>query len=158
VARRVWESRDGLPGRACWLLLRRDLDGTEPRYYLSNAPAGTSPLALAQVAAARWVIETEFQTAKGETGLDEYEVRSWQGWHHHIALALLAGAFLLGLQQGWGGVSALPHPPAAQPRAADPAAPARLGRQRPARLDPPHPGPQRAGQALPPQAAPAPAA
>ena len=48
-------------------------------------------------------IETEFQTAKGETGLDEYEVRSWQGWHHHIALALLAGAFLLDLQQDWGG-------------------------------------------------------
>ena len=50
----------------------------------------------------RWCVETEFQTDKGETGLDEYEVRSWQGWHHHIVLAMLAGAFLLRLQQEWG--------------------------------------------------------
>src|SRR5207248_5335859 len=97
VALRVWESRDGLPGRACWLLLRRNLYGSEPRSYLSNPPADMPLLTLAQVAAARWVIETEFETAKGETGLDEYEVRSWQGWHHHITLALLAGAFLLTL-------------------------------------------------------------
>jgi len=103
VAQRVWESRAGLPGRPCWLLLRRNLDGSEPRSYLSNAPPETALLTLAQVAAARWIIETEFQTAKGETGLDEYEVRSWQGWHHHMTLALLAGAFLLTLQQDWGG-------------------------------------------------------
>lgn len=103
VALRVWESRDGLPGRACWLLLRRNLDGSEPRYYLSNAPDDTPPLRLAQVAAARWVIETEFEISKSETGLDEYEVRSWRGWHHHMALALLAAAFLLTLQQDWGG-------------------------------------------------------
>jgi len=102
VARRVWESRAGLPGRACWLLLRRNLDGSEARYYLSNAPADATVLTLARVAATRWIIETEFQTAKGETGLDEYEVRSWRGWHHHLALALLAGAFLLSLQQDWG--------------------------------------------------------
>jgi Transposase DDE domain len=102
VARRVWERRDGLPGRACWLVLRRNLDGREARYYLSNAPEDTPLLTLAQVAAARWVIETEFETAKGETGLDEYEVRSWAGWHHHITLALLAATFLLTLQQDWG--------------------------------------------------------
>jgi SRSO17 transposase len=47
VALRVWESRDGVPGRACWLLLRRNLDGTEPRYYLSNAPADTPLLTVA---------------------------------------------------------------------------------------------------------------
>ncbi len=154
VARRVWESRDGLPGRACWLLLRRNLDGSEPRYYLSNAPAATPLLTLAQVAAARWIIETEFQTAKGETGLDEYEVRGWQGWHHHIALALLAGAFLLTLQQDWGGEDAPDHPAAAQPRAADAAAAADLDRRRTARLAPRHPGPQRAGQTIAPQTTP----
>ena len=49
------------------------------------------------------MIETDFQTAKGEAGLDEYEVRSWQGWHHPMTLALLAAAFLLTLQQDWGG-------------------------------------------------------
>ena len=34
--------------------------------------------------------------------LDEYETRSWAGWHHHIAMCLLGGAFLLSLQQDWG--------------------------------------------------------
>jgi SRSO17 transposase len=158
VARRVWESRDGLPGRVSWLLLRRNLDGSEPRYYLSNAPADTALRTLAQVAAARWIIETEFQTAKGETGLDEYEVRSWQGWHHHIALALLAGVFLLTLQQDWGGKSAPTHPPTGQPRAAGAAAATSLDRRRPACRAPRYPSPQRAGQTRtsqtsPPQAA-----
>ena len=50
----------------------------------------------------RWRIETEFQTEKGDVGLDEYETRSWAGWHHHIAMCLLAGAFLLSLQQDGG--------------------------------------------------------
>jgi SRSO17 transposase len=102
AAQRVWESRDGLPGRECWLVLRRNPDGSEPKYYLSNAPADTPLLILGQVGAKRWPVETEFQTEKGETGLDEYEVRSWPGWHHHITLSLLAGAFLLSLQQDWG--------------------------------------------------------
>jgi SRSO17 transposase len=123
AALRVWESRDGLPGRACWLVLRRDLDGSEAKYFLSNAPVDTPLLRMAQVGAMRWPIETEFQTEKGETGLDEYEVRSWLGWHHHITMALLAGAFLLSLQLDWGekdapDYSATDHAPATTPAAA----------------------------------------
>jgi SRSO17 transposase len=148
VALRVWESRDGLPGRACWLLLRRNLDGSEPRYYLSKAPEDIPLLTLAQVAAARWVIETEIQTAKGETGLDEYEVRSWAGWHHHSTLALLAGAFLLTLQQDWGGKDAPAHAPASQPRAARAAAPAHVDAGGAPALARRHPRAQRAGQTL----------
>ncbi len=109
AALRVWESRDGLPGRECWLVLRRDLDGSEPKYYLSNAPTDTPLRRLAQVGAMRWPIETEFQTEKGETGLDEYEVRTWLGWQHHITMALLAGAFLLDLQLAWGEKAAPDH-------------------------------------------------
>src|SRR6266571_4714700 len=148
AALRVWESRDGLPGRACWLLLRRNLDGSEPRYYLSNAPADTPLLTLAQVAAARWVIETEFETAKGETGLDEYEVRSWQGWHHHITLALLAGAFLLTLQQEWGEKDAPAHAAPSQPRVAGTAPPSHVDTGRVAPVAQHHPAAQRAGQTL----------
>jgi SRSO17 transposase len=154
VARRVWECRDGLPGRACWLLLRHNLDGREPRYYLSNAPADTPLLTLAHVAATRWVIETEFQTAKGETGLDEYEVRSWQGWHHHITLALLAGAFLLTLQQDWGGKHAPDYPTTTQPPAPGIPPTAHLGCGRPARLAFRYPKPQRTSQTGPSQAPP----
>lgn len=109
VGQRVWESRDGLPGRACWLVLRRNLDGSEPKAYLSNAPADTPLIALAEVGAQRWTIETAFQQAKGEAGLDEYEVRGWVGWHHHITLVLLAAAFLLTIQQVWGGKAGPSH-------------------------------------------------
>lgn len=118
AARRVWESREGLPGRECWLVLRRNPDGSEPKHYLSNAPADTPLLTLAQVGAKRWPIETEFQLEKNETGLDEYEVRSWQGWHHHITMALLAGILLLSLQQEWGEKDAPGDSAANQPSAA----------------------------------------
>jgi len=118
AARRVWESREGLPGHECWLVLRRNPDGSESKYYLSNAPADTPLLTLAQVGAKRWPIETEFQTEKNETGLDEYEVRSWQSWHHHITMALLAGIFLLSLQQEWGEKDAPGDSAANQPSAA----------------------------------------
>ena len=76
---------------------RRNLD--QRVYYLSNAPEGTTLETLAYVGGSRWRIETEFETEKGDVGLDEYETRSWAGWHHHIAMCLLGGAFLLSLQQ-----------------------------------------------------------
>ena len=57
-------------------------------------------------------LETEFETEKSDVGLDEYETRTWAGWHHHIALCLLAGAFLLSLQQAWGEKDAADHPSA----------------------------------------------
>ena len=81
---------------------RRNLDGSEPRYYLSNAPMDTPLETLAYVGGSRWRIETEFETEKSDVGLDEYETRTWAGWHHHVALCLLGGAFLLSLQQAWG--------------------------------------------------------
>ena len=90
------------PGEVHWAIWRRNLDGSEPRYYLSNAPGDTPLETLARVGGSRWHIETEFETEKSDVGLDEYETRTWAGWHHHIALCLLAGAFLLSLQQDWG--------------------------------------------------------
>jgi SRSO17 transposase len=153
VAHRLWESREGLPGRACWLLLRRNLDGSEPRYYLSNAPDDTPLLRLAQVAAARWIIETEFATSKSETGLDEYEVRSWRGWHHHMTLALLAAAFLLTLQQDWGGKDAPGDATPNQSGAPGTAPAPHLDARRVADLAHRHPGAQHTGQSIPPQTA-----
>ena len=96
--------------RRALLCGRRNLDGSEPRYYLSNAPEDTPLETLAYVGGSRWRIETEFETEKSDVGLDEYETRTpyrvrgrlWAGWHHHVALRLLGGAFLLSLQQAWG--------------------------------------------------------
>ena len=101
-AQRVRVTRKGKPGEEMWAVYRRNLDGSEPRYYLSNAPEDTALETLAYVGGPRWRIETEFQTEKSDVGLDEYETRSWAGWQHHIAMCLLGGAFLLSLQQDWG--------------------------------------------------------
>ncbi len=109
AAEPVRQTRDGAPGGVLWLVYRENLDGSEPRYFLSNAPAATPLETLAWVAAARWPIETEFETDKSDIGLDEYEVRSWAGWHHHITMCLLASAFLLTLQQEWGEKDAPAH-------------------------------------------------
>ena len=114
-AQRVRVTRKSKPGEIHWALWRRNLDGSEPRYYLSNAPEDTTLETLACVGGSRWRIETEFQTEKSDVGLDEYETRSWAGWHHHIAMCLLGGAFLLSLQQAWGKKDAPNHPPAGVP-------------------------------------------
>ena len=102
-AQRVRPTSKRKPGEIHWAIYRRNLDGSEPRYYLSNAPEDTPLETLAYVGGSRWRIETEFETEKIDVGLDEYETRTWAGWHHHVALCLLAGAFLLSLQQDWGG-------------------------------------------------------
>ena len=117
-AQRVRVTKKGKPGEEIWALYRRNLDGSEPRYYLSNAPEDTTLEKLAYVGGSRWRIETEFETEKGDVGLDEYEARSWAGWHHHIAMCLLGGAFLLGLQQDWGKKDAPNHPSAGVPGSA----------------------------------------
>jgi len=77
------------------VLARRSLDvPDEIAYYRVFAPEGTAVAELARVAGARWTIEIGFERAKGEVGLDEYEVRRWEGWYRHITLSLLADAYL----------------------------------------------------------------
>jgi SRSO17 transposase len=146
AARRVHEFNDQVLGRESWALFRRNLDGSELKYYLSNAPITTSLATLAWVTSCRWSIETEFKTEKGHTGLDEYEVRRWNGWHHHLTLALLAGAFLMGLEQEWGGKSAAGDAPADRPGAPGTAAAANLDPDRPPGLAGADPTPQPTGQ------------
>ncbi len=58
------------------------------------APEATSLAQLVRVAGSRWHVEIGFEEAKGEVGLDQYEVRSWHGWYRHITLALVAHAAL----------------------------------------------------------------
>ena len=122
-AQRVRPTSKRKPGEIHWGIYRRNLDGSEPRYYLSNAPEDTPLETLAYVGGSRWRIETEFETEKSDVGLDEYETRTWPGWHHHVALCLLAGAFLLSLQQDWGGKDAPDHPAPSLPGGAGNAAP-----------------------------------
>ena len=83
-----------------WLLVRRSLKNpNELAYYVAFAPRQDVTLkTLVQVAGRRWAIEAGFEATKQECGLDEYEVRSWQAWHRHMTLALLAHAFLVAMQ------------------------------------------------------------
>jgi len=82
-------------GGARWLLVRRSRRDGELAFYACFGPASTSLVGLVRVAGTRWAVEDGFQQAKGEVGLDHYEVRRWPGWYRHITLALLAHAFLV---------------------------------------------------------------
>ena len=77
------------------ILFRRSLtDPSDVAYFAVFALEDASLEAIVHAAGARWAIEESFESAKGEVGLDQYEVRSWTGWHRHITLALFAHAFL----------------------------------------------------------------
>ena len=78
-----------------WLLVRRSVsDPTELTAYVVFAPQVTVLATVVQVAGSRWTVERCFEEAKGEVGLDQYEVRSWTGWYRHITLAMWAYALL----------------------------------------------------------------
>jgi len=83
-------------GEEEWLLVveRPEGNGVKYDYYFSNAPVTTTTEEFARVILASHRVEDCFRRAKGECGLSEYEVQSWPGWHHHVALALLATFFL----------------------------------------------------------------
>ena len=79
-----------------WLLIRRSVsDPTEVAYFACGGPPATTLKELVAVAGKRWVIEECFELAKGDCGLDEYEVRSWVGWHRHVTLSLFALAVVV---------------------------------------------------------------
>jgi SRSO17 transposase len=86
-------------------------------YYLSPTCVSKGELAeptlaaLARVIKAGACIEASFKRGKSEVGMDEYQVRTWEGWHHHIALSLLAVWFLIGeTHRGQQVTPALPLP------------------------------------------------
>ncbi len=102
--RRPWEwacielseaSEDEDHGMRRWLLVRRGHEDPEDiAYWLAYGPPQTPTSDLVRVCDARWTIEECFSQAKGEVGLDQYEVRRWDAWHRYVTLCLLAHAFL----------------------------------------------------------------
>ena len=83
-------------GMRHWLLARQALDSPEQTaYYRAYGPVDTQADELVRVAGMRWSIEEGFAQAKGEVGLDQYEVRRWNAWYRHITLCLLAHAYLV---------------------------------------------------------------
>ena len=99
VVRRLVQARtEGKPAEVAEFLVvfrERQGDGTwKHDYLLSSAPLATPLQEFARVFKAQHRIEETLKRAKGEAGLADYQVRTWEGWHHHQALALLATWFL----------------------------------------------------------------
>jgi SRSO17 transposase len=92
------------PGHS--LLIRRGSDGALA-FYRCWSPAPAPLAALVRAAGMRWAVEEGFQAAKGQVGLDHYQVRTWASWHRHVTLAMLALAFLMACA-----AAAAPHQPA----------------------------------------------
>ncbi len=100
--RRPWEwacldlAPDPEKGMRRWLLVRRSTDDPDDLgFYQAYGPEGTQIEELVGVCQDRWAVEECFAEAKGEVGLDHYEVRRWDAWHRHVTLCLLAHAFLV---------------------------------------------------------------
>jgi SRSO17 transposase len=112
------------PGWNRGLLVRRSI--TEPdklTYYLTFAPEDTPVSTLVSVAGTRWTIESCFEAAKSEVGLDQYEVRTWTAWHRHVTLAMLALAFLTVVRAAAIGGSGGRRSPSRSPAAHRPGSP-----------------------------------
>lgn len=94
----LWDREEETP-RLWHLIVRRTMDSQgQPQdisYTLSNAPADTHPTRLVAQAFGRHFVERSFQDAKSQLGLADYQVRGWRGWHHHVALVMLAMLFQL---------------------------------------------------------------
>jgi SRSO17 transposase len=92
--------RDAPAGMSHFLLARRSVSHPEEvAYYFVFGPTTVTLPQLALVAGTRWQVEQAFELAKGEVGLDEYEVRTWTGWYRHVTLALFALAYLTVVRQ-----------------------------------------------------------
>ena len=93
--RRIVLSKNEIPDRTIWLIIRRTI-GPDPiyRYFISNAPVSTRLPTFVWLSGIRWSIEQCFEETKTELGMDHYEVRKYTGWNHHILTCMLAHFFL----------------------------------------------------------------
>ena len=90
----VWDGEEDAP--RCWhLIVRREVKSEKTiKYTLSNAPADTPVLRLAQMQGHRYWVERTFEDAKGECGLADYQALGWRSWHHHVTMVMLAMLFI----------------------------------------------------------------
>lgn len=89
-----WRTGECAGAEPVWLLIEEQADG-QLKYAFSNLPEGTPCIRAVRLWKSRWPVEQGYQQLKEELGLDHFEGRSWRGFHHHAALALLAYGFLL---------------------------------------------------------------
>lgn len=90
----AWINLADTAGSGQTLLIRRNTTTGELAFYRCWTPTPASLTMLVRVAGIRWCVEESFQAAKGQVGLDHYQVRGWRPWHRFITLAMLALAIL----------------------------------------------------------------
>jgi SRSO17 transposase len=93
----LWDGKEEC-ARLWWALAWQNPDeGPKARihYALSNAGADATVSELVKHGVHRYWIERTFQDGKSEAGMGDYQTRGWLGWHHHMALVMLAMLFLL---------------------------------------------------------------
>jgi SRSO17 transposase len=94
VAVWTWDGKESA-ARPRVLLVRRSPESDEVKYSLTNASPDTPTEVLARMQARRYWIERTFEDAKSQSGMADYQIRKWRGWHHHMALVMLAMLFML---------------------------------------------------------------
>ncbi len=93
----TWNGEEATPRKEL-LIISRTVDGGDLKYSLSNLTLDGAALSwceLLLLQMQRYWVERSFEDAKSEVGMDEYQVRTWRAWHHHVALSLLALLFML---------------------------------------------------------------
>jgi len=118
----VWEVRavrffpahDGVPDDECWLIIARNVLTGEVKYFFSNASKDTPVEVLLHIAFSRWHIERLFQDAKGQLGMDQFEVRGYVAVMRHLILTMVSLLFLVEqtqqLREKKSGLDDLPGP------------------------------------------------
>jgi SRSO17 transposase len=119
----VWEAKaarfylkcDGLPTRAHWLIVARNVENPkEIKYFVSNAPEGTPLEVLLHVGFSRWHVERCFEDEKSELGLSHFEVRNYKSLRRHLIITAVSHLFLAKVHHDWRGkktgVDSLPNP------------------------------------------------
>jgi len=98
-ALKVWRRHNELPcENPLWLLISKDSKTGEIKHSLCNAAENISIEKLAEMQSSRYWVERAFQDAKENCGMDEYMVRSWNAWHRHMTIVMLAMLILISYQ------------------------------------------------------------
>ena len=94
----IWDGKSSVSKQRQLLIRITETDNgsEEIKYALTNAKQGQfSVKEIAQMQAQRYFVERSFQECKSDIGMSEYQVRGWKAWHHHMAMCMMAQAYIL---------------------------------------------------------------
>jgi len=94
-ATRFFASQESLPGQEGWLIVARNVSDGEVKYFLANAPRDFPIQQLLHIAFSRWHIERIYEDAKGQVGLDQFQVHQYLPVMRHLILSMVSLLFLM---------------------------------------------------------------